>query len=78
MKTLKECINMLKYEIDTCENGIRKDLFNSIYYHLSDYSDILDKTTDLYLEIEARNNRWAMLEKNIQLKNKKDLNCKAD
>ena len=63
MKMLEECINEIfrKSEVTRYEDD--KELYKSIYHHLCDYKDILNKTTELTEEIEKITNRWDMIKK---------------
>lgn len=46
MKMLEDCINEIDNKISLCSD-IDKELYKSIYYHLCDYKDILNKVIDL-------------------------------
>lgn len=61
MKMLEECIDKI-FDLSTIDEE-NKELFKSIYYHLSDYKDILDKVIDLNNEIGNISKRWNMINK---------------
>lgn len=62
MKMLEDCINEIDNKISLC-NDIDKELYKSIYYHLCDYKDILNKVIDLNNEIDNISKRWELVKK---------------
>lgn len=67
MKMLEQCIDEIFEKSQLTDNENDKELYKSIYYHLSDYKDILNKTIELNNEIENISNRWNMLKKQIKI-----------
>lgn len=73
MIMLEDCINKIDSKIEFNQNESEKELLKSIYYHLLDYKDILNKTIELTNEIYEIENRWHLIEKVLNKENKKDL-----
>ena len=63
MKMLEECIEKIFETADLIDNDIDKELYKSIYYHLCDYKDILDRVIDLNNEIDNISHRWELVKK---------------
>ena len=63
MLMLEECIDMIsdKIKLDSASEDVKKELFNSIYYHLCDYKDILEKSIDLTNELAEVSQRWSLV-----------------
>ena len=66
MKMLKDCIEKISEKADLSDNDIDKELYKSIYYHLCDYKDILDRVVDLNNEIDNISKRWELVSKAIE------------
>lgn len=60
MKMLEDCINEIDKKISLCSE-VDKELYKSIYYHLSDYKDILNRVIDLNNEIANISSRWDLI-----------------
>lgn len=63
MKMLEECIEKIFEKADLIDNDIDKELYKSIYYHLCDYKDILDRVIELNNEIDNISHRWELVKK---------------
>lgn len=63
MKMLEDCINEIDKKINFNQNDAQKELLKSIYYHLCDYKDILNKTIELSNEIDNISKRWELVKK---------------
>lgn len=63
MKMLEDCINEIDKKINFNQNDAQKELYKSIYYHLCDYKDILNKVIDLNNEIDNISKRWELVKK---------------
>lgn len=62
MKMLEDCINEIDKKIDLCGEA-DKELYKSIYYHLCDYKDVLNKSIELANEITEISSRWELVKK---------------
>ncbi len=62
MKMLEDCINEIDKKIDLCSEA-DKELYKSIYYHLCDYKDVLNKSIELANEITEISSRWELVKK---------------
>lgn len=69
MKMLEQCIDETFEKSQLTDNENDKELYKSIYYHLSDYKDILNKTIELDNEIRGISERWQLINR-INDKNK--------
>lgn len=67
MKMLEDCIDEIDKKISLCSEA-DKELYKSIYYHLSDYKDILNRVIGLNNEITNISSRWDLI-KNSGVKN---------
>lgn len=63
MKMLEDCINEIDKKINFNQNDNEVELLKSIYYHLLDYKDILNKTIELNNEIDNISKRWRLVKK---------------
>lgn len=63
MKMLEDCINEIDKKINFNQNDNEVELLKSIYYHLCDYKDILNKVIDLNNEIDNISKRWELVKK---------------
>ena len=63
MKMLEDCINEIDKKINFNQNDNEVELLKSIYYHLCDYKDILNKTIELSNEITEISHRWELVKK---------------
>lgn len=63
MKMLEDCIKEIDEKINFNQNDVQKELYKSIYYHLLDYKDILNKTIELNNEIDNISKRWRLVKK---------------
>lgn len=63
MKMLEDCINEIDKKINFNQNDNEVELLKSIYYHLLDYKDILNKTIELSNEIDNISKRWELVKK---------------
>lgn len=63
MKMLEDCIKEIDEKINFNQNDAQKELYKSIYYHLCDYKDILNKVIDLNNEIDNISKRWGLVKK---------------
>lgn len=63
MKMLEDCINEIDKKINFNQNDNEVELLKSIYYHLCDYKDILNKTIELSNEITEISKRWELVKK---------------
>lgn len=62
MKMLEDCINEIDKKISLCSEA-DKELYKSIYYHLCDYKDILNRVIELNNEIDNISKRWELVKK---------------
>lgn len=69
MKMLEQCIDETFEKSQLTDNENDKELYKSIYYHLSDYKDILNKIIELDNEIRGISERWQLINR-INDKNK--------
>lgn len=60
---LEDCINEIDKKINFNQNDNEVELLKSIYYHLLDYKDILNKTIELNNEIDNISKRWRLVKK---------------
>lgn len=63
MKMLEDCINEIDKKINFNQNDNEVELLKSIYYHLLDYKEILNKSIELTNEITEISNRWELVKK---------------
>ncbi len=63
MIMLEECIDKISKKEEFSQDIDTKELYKSIYYHLCDYKDILDKSIDLTNEINEISSRWEIVRK---------------
>lgn len=63
MKMLEDCLNEIDKKINFNQNDNEVELLKSIYYHLCDYKDILNKTIELSNEITEISKRWELVKK---------------
>lgn len=63
MKMLEDCINEIDKKINFNQNDNEVELLKSIYYHLLDYKDILNKIIELSNEIDNISKRWELVKK---------------
>ena len=63
MKMLEDCINEIYRKSELADNDINKELYQSIYHHLLDYKDILNRSIELTNEITNISNRWELVKK---------------
>lgn len=70
MKMLEQCIDEIFEKSQLTDNENDKELYKSIYYHLSDYKDILNKTIELNNEIRGISERWQLINRVNKDKNK--------
>lgn len=63
MKMLEDCINEIDKKINFNQNDAQKELYKSIYYHLCDYKDILNRVIELNNEIDNISKRWELVKK---------------
>lgn len=63
MKMLEDCIKEIDEKINFNQNDAQKELYKSIYYHLCDYKDILDRVIELNNEIDNISHRWELVKK---------------
>lgn len=64
MIMLEDCIEKI-FEQSNLDSD-NKELYRSIYYHLSDYKDILNGVIELNNEIDKVAERWALVSKTHQ------------
>lgn len=67
---LEQCIDEIFEKSQLTDNENDKELYKSIYYHLSDYKDILNKTIELDNEIRGISERWQLINRVNKDKNK--------
>lgn len=63
MIMLEDCIDKISKREELSQDTDTKELYKSIYYHLCDYKDILDKSIDLTNEIKQVSERWELVRK---------------
>lgn len=63
MMMLEESIDKIFEKSVLCDSEEDKELYKSIYYHLCDYKDILNKTIELSNEITEISHRWELVKK---------------
>lgn len=63
MKMLEDSINEIYRKYELSDNEDERELYNSIYHHLLDYKDILNKSIELTNEITNISNRWELIKK---------------
>lgn len=63
MKMIEDCIDKIFEKAELSDNEQDKELFKSIYYHLLDYKDVMNKVIDLNNEIAQVSNRWNLIKK---------------
>lgn len=63
MLMLEDCIDLVSKKEELSIDNDMKELYQSIYYHLSDYRDILNKSIELTNEITEISNRWELVKK---------------
>lgn len=63
MKMLEDCINEVYRKYELSDNEDDRELYNSIYHHLLDYKEILNKSIELTNEITEISNRWELVKK---------------
>lgn len=63
MKMLEECINKIFEKSVLVEDKEEKELLKSVYYHLLDYEDILNRVINLNNEIDNILKRWELVKK---------------
>lgn len=68
MKMLEDCINEVYRKYELSDNEDDRELYNSIYHHLLDYKEILNKSIELTNEIAEISNRWELVKKANELK----------
>ncbi len=61
MLMLEDCIELVSRKEELSQDNDMKELYKSIYYHLSDYKDILNKSIELTNEITEISNRWELV-----------------
>ena len=68
MEMLENCIEKIYEKADLTDYDRDKELYKSIYYHLCDYKDILNKSIELSNEIGEISKRWELVKKANALK----------
>lgn len=63
MKMIEYCIDKIFEKAELSDNDNDKELYKSIYYHLLDYKDVMNKVIDLNNEIAQVSNRWNLIKK---------------
>ena len=63
MIILEDCIDKIFEKANSTRYEVDKDLYKSIYYHLCDYKDVLNKNIELKNEIENITSRWELVKK---------------
>ena len=63
MKMLEDCINEVYRKYELIDNECNRELYNSVYHHLLDYKEILNKFIELTNEITEISNRWELVKK---------------
>ena len=61
MEMLENCIEKIYEKADLTDYDRDKELYKSIYYHLCDYKDILNKSIELSNEIGEISKRWELV-----------------
>ena len=63
MRMLEDCIDKIFEKAELCDNETDKELLKSVYYHLCDYKDVLNKSIELSNEITEISHRWELVKK---------------
>jgi len=63
MIMLEDSINEVYRKYELSDNEDEKELYNSIYHHLLDYKEVLNKAIELTNEINNISNRWELVKK---------------
>lgn len=63
MIMLEDCIDKIFEHANLTHYETDKELYKSIYYHLCDYKDILNKGIELSNDIIKISNRWELCQK---------------
>lgn len=63
MEILENCIDKIFEKSELSDNEKDKELYKSIYYHLCDYRDVLNKSIELGNEIGEISKRWELVKK---------------
>lgn len=63
MMMLEECIDKIFEKSVLCDNEEDRELYKSIYHHLLDYKEVLNKSIELTNEISEISNRWELVKK---------------
>lgn len=66
MKMLEDCIDFISFREDISNDVNTKDYFKSIYYHLNDYKDLLNKSIELSNEISLLTDRWELVNYSVE------------
>lgn len=61
MEMLENCIDKIYEKADLTDCDRDKELYKSIYYHLCDYRDVLNKSIELGNEIGEISKRWELV-----------------
>ena len=70
MILLDNAIDRIFEKSTLADNEDDRDLYKSIYYHLCDYKDILNKCNDLTSEINQLSNRWELVKRTEAIEEK--------
>lgn len=63
MMMLEDSIEKIFQKAELSDNEADKELLKSVYYHLCDYKDILNKSIELSNEITEISHRWELVKK---------------
>lgn len=63
MMMLESCIENIWRKAELSDNEADKELLKSVYYHLCDYKDVLNKSIELSNEITEISHRWELVKK---------------
>lgn len=63
MMMLEESIENIWRKAELSDNEADKELLKSVYYHLCDYKDVLNKSIELTNEITEISHRWELVKK---------------
>lgn len=63
MMMLEDSIDKVFQKAELCDNEADKELLKSVYYHLCDYRDVLNKSIELSNEITEISHRWELVKK---------------
>lgn len=63
MMMLEESIDKVFQKAELSDNEADKELLKSVYYHLCDYKDVLNKSIELSNEITEISHRWELVKK---------------